>query len=114
MYGMYRQGIAVSKCMTALLFVFRRGNRSDQVTVSSGTGRVSHAVRIRESGIYDFVLEARLTQGSVEVFLLDQDKRPLMKLSRGIPAGRTALDGNGRYYLRWEFQSASGECVLRW
>ena len=62
-----------------------------------------------------FALDAQLTKGNVEVLLLDKKKHTLLKLNRQFPSQTIDLDGeNNRYYLRWEFKSASGKCELRW
>ena len=114
MYQLYYNGYAVSKSIMALVFIFHPGKDADRANVNSCSGWVSHVGQFRESRIYEFVLEARLTQGDVEVLLLDQEKQPLLRLNRWHPGGHVALDGNSRYFLRWEFSKASGQCELRW
>lgn len=114
MYWMYHHGYAVSKSIMAAVFVFDPGPDGDRATVDRCTGWVSHAGRFRESRIYEFVLDARLTQGDVEVLLLNQKKVPLLKLSQRCPAAAATLYADEQYLLRWEFSSAAGECELRW
>lgn len=114
MYQMYCHGVGVAKSIAALVFIFHPGKEADRATVDSCTGWVSHVGRFHESRIYEFVLDARLTKGDVEILLLDQEKQPLLRLNKWHPADRAALDGNSRYFLRWEFSSASGQCELRW
>ena len=71
--------------------------------------------RFYENRTYSFALDAQLTKGNVEVLLLDKKKHTLLKLNRQFPSQTIDLDGgNNRYYLRWEFKSASGKCELRW
>ena len=113
-YLLYSQGLAVSKSITAVLFAFRPGKEADKVTLDSCSGWVRHAARFRESRTYEFALDGRLARGDVDVALLDREKRLLLKLDRRRPAGRVELDGNSRYYLRWEFKSATGRCELHW
>lgn len=71
--------------------------------------------RFYENRIYTFALDARLTKGEAEVLLLDQEKQPLLNLSRQPPSQSIYLEGEtSRYYLQWKFQHASGTCELRW
>lgn len=114
MYFLYRRGVGVSKSIRAILFYFAPGKDADRARVDSCTGWVRHAGRFRESRRYEFRLDAQLSKGNAEVVLLDQNKQPLLKLDRFSPARSVDLDGNSRYYLRWEFSDASGQCELHW
>ena len=113
-YLLYRQGIAVSKCIAAVLFVFRPGPSSDRASLDSCTGWVRHVGRFRESRSYAFTLDDQLSAGNARVTVLSRDKSPLLQLDRQSPQGSVELDGKSRYYLRWEFQHATGRCELRW
>ena len=113
-YLLYSQGFAVSKSIAAFLFMFRPGKDSDQATVDSCNGWVRHVGRFQESRTYEFVLHTQLSKGDVEVFLLNEEMQPLLKLTQRSPAGRIALDGKRKYYLQWEFSSATGKCELHW
>lgn len=113
-YLLYREGLMVTKSIAAILFVFRPGKRGDSASLDSCTGWVRHRGRFRESRTYAFHLDCRLSKGSAVVTLLDRQKRKLLRLSQDSPAGEIELSGNDRYYLRWEFQSATGNCELRW
>ena len=114
MYLLYCRGIVGSRCIAAILFVFWPGRSADKATLDSCTGWARHVGRFRESRTYEFAFDAQLSKGGVEVFLLDQKKQPLLKLNQKFPNGKITLDGNSRYYLRWEFQSATGKCELHW
>lgn len=111
-YLLYRRGLAVTKSIAAVLFVFRPGRDADRAKLNSCTGWVRHMGRFRRGRTYDFSFEARLSKGEAEVSLLDRDKRPLLKLNRQSPTGTVKLEE--RYYLRWEFQNATGQCELSW
>lgn len=114
-YLLYREGLVVTKCIAAVLFVFRPGKDRDSASLDSCTGWVRHAGRFRQSGTYRFCLDCRLSRGgSAVVTLLDRQNRELLRLSQENPAGEIKLNGNDRYYLRWEFQNATGNCELRW
>lgn len=109
-----RRGIAVTKRIAAVLFVFRTGKNADRVSLDSCTGWVRHAGRFRESGIYTFTLDCQLSKGNAAVSLLDGKKRELFRLDRHVTTGTAELHRGERYYLRWDFQSATGTCALLW
>ena len=111
-YLLYRRGLAVTKSIAAVLFVFRPGRDADRAKLNSCSGWVRHMGRFHQGRAYEFSFEARLSKGEAEVSLLDRDKRPLLKLNRQSPTGTIKLEE--RYYLRWEFQNATGQCELSW
>lgn len=113
-YLLYRRGFAVTKSIAAILFVFRPGKQGDRVSLDSCTGWVRHMGRFRDSRVYAFSLDCRLSKGSAEVLLLDRQKQELLRLNQVRSTGEIELDGGSRYYLRWEFKNATGKCELRW
>ena len=114
MYRLYHQGFTVSKSIVAIVFMIWPGNDSDRATLNSCTGWVRHAGRFRESRTYEFSLDSQLSNGSAEVYLLDENKQKLLRLSQWLPAGSVTLNGESRYYLHWEFRNATGRCELHW
>lgn len=111
----YWGAVAETKCLRAVLFSFLPGKRVDRAALNACTGWVRHMGRFYENRTYEFVLDAQLTNGDVEVQLLDQKKQPILKLNRQCPSRTIDLDGEkSRYYLRWEFHGATGKCELRW
>lgn len=114
LYFLYCKGLAVTKCIAAVLFVFRPGRNTDLVKLGSCTGWVRHVACFHKDRAYEFSFESRLSQGDAEVSLLSKDKHPVLKLSKSFSNGRITLTENGRYYLRWAFQNATGQCELRW
>lgn len=62
-YLLYCRGIAVTKGVAALLFVFRTGKDGDRAALDSCTGWVRHMGRFRRSGTYVFSLDCRLVKG---------------------------------------------------
>ena len=113
-FFLYRQGLMVSRSTRAILFAFWPGRYQDKAELDSCTGWVRHVGRFRESRTYEFTLDCQLSKGNVKVTLLDRKKQVLLLLHQGSPAGHIELDGKARYYLRWEFHSATGKCELRW
>lgn len=114
LYLLYDSGILVFRHIKAVLFVFRHGMDMDRATLDSCTGRVRRTGRFRENGTYEFRFDAQLSKGDAEVFLLDRDRRELLKLNQRFPAGGIKLEGKNKYYLRWEFKNATGRCELCW
>ena len=113
-YLLYIKGFAVSKRIRAIVFVFRPGKDADKATLNSCTGWVKHVGRFRENRIYEFTLDCQLSKGEAEVLILDRKKQQLLKLNRHFPVGRVELEEKSRYYLHWEFESATGKCELHW
>lgn len=111
----YFGAIATTKCIEAILFMFKPGKYRDKAALDACTGWFRHMGRFYENRTYEFTLDDQLTKGHVEVLLLDKKKRSLLKLSRQCPVQTIDLDGKkSRYYLQWEFKSASGKCELTW
>lgn len=113
-YLLYRRGIAVSKSIQAVLFAFQPGKEADRATLDSCTGWVRHVGRFPVSGTYEFAFDGQLSKGDAAVVLQDRKKRQLLRLNRQFPTGWVDIDGTSKYYLRWEFKSATGKCELRW
>ena len=111
---LYSQGFAVTKSIAAVTFMSWPGSAADTVALNTCTGWVRRRVRIRESRMYEFALDSRLSKGDAEVSLLDEKKRPLCKLNRQAPNARMELEEKQRYYLCWKFNGATGKCALRW
>ncbi len=114
LYLLYKNGIAVTKSIAAVKFVFHRTKNGDKAALNSCNGWLKHIVRLREGRIYEFNFNDQLTKGDVEVTVLDKDKRELLKLNRIRSAGKIKPDGKNRYYIRWNFKSADGNCEVRW
>ena len=114
LFWLYRQGLAVSKSIAAVLFVFRPGKNGDHAALDACTGWVQRRARFRESRVYEFCLEDQLSKGEAEAVLLDAQKQELLRLNRLQATGRVQLEKQGRYYLRWEFRKATGRCWLTW
>lgn len=113
-FVLYRRGIAVTKSIQAISFVFLPGRGADKAILDTCTGWVRHIGRFGESRTYTFFLDDHLLRGSAEVLLLDGKKQPLLKLNRQSLAGRVDLNRKNRYFLRWEWKGATGRCALHW
>ena len=101
-YLLYCRGIAVTKSVAAVLFVFQTRKSEDRAALNSCTGWVRHMGRFRRRG----------TNGDAAVSLLDKEKRELLCLNRYVTTGSIELES--RCYLHWEFKGATGKCTLYW
>lgn len=113
-YVLYRQGIAQSKCIAAAFYVFLPGRSSDRVAMDSCNGWVRRMGKFREARTYEFTLDTQLSNGDVEVFLLDQEKQEILRLNPYFPSQQVSLSEKSRYYIHWEFRNATGKCELNW
>lgn len=113
-YLMCRSGATVTKSIAAVLFVFRRSKNADNVSVSSCTGWVRHALRLQEGKTCEFHLDAQSPKGDIAISLLDGKKQTLLRITPYLPDGSIRLSGSVRYYLHWEFKHASGKFALSW
>lgn len=109
-----RYGFMLTKGIVAVLFVFRSGRNGDRVSLDSCTGWVKHMGRFSKGRRYVLTLDAALSQGEAEVFLLDRRGQILLRLNRRRPEGTLSPEARTRYYLRWEFHHATGRCDLLW
>lgn len=113
-YYLWLQGFITTKSLIAILFAFRPGKQSDRVYLDSCTGWLRHGRQFHQSVAHEFFLDCKLSQGDVEVSLLDSQKQELFRLNRQKSAIRIELRKGARYYLLWEFENASGQCELHW
>lgn len=112
-YYLWRQGFMASKSIIAILFAFRPEKYGSRVYLDSCTGWLRHIGRFQSRG-YEFHFDCRLSKGTAGVALLDSRKHELLQLDRQNTIDRIELHKGARYYLRWEFKNASGQCALRW
>lgn len=98
MYLLYRNGMAVSKCIAAGLFVFLPGKNGYKASLGACTGWIRHTGRFRERRTYAFALDARLSRGDAAVILL----------AASAEAGPAASPGNRRAGWRKPVCSALG------
>lgn len=113
-YLLCRQGFGVSKCIAAVLFLFRPGKNCDRASLNSCSGWVRHVGRFRECRTYEFILDCQLSSGDVEVLLLDKNRQQLLRLNPAFSSGSIELDKKSKYYLHWKFSHATGKCELLW
>lgn len=104
----------VLKSIRALTFFFRPGGSEDSVMITRGTGWVRHRLIVESSGTYSFRFSGSLTDGNVEVSILNAKKEPLAKLDPDHRDEDIFLEAGNKYYLRWDFRKVSGQFELHW
>ena len=108
------QGYVIRKRIAAVVFLFRVGKNCDKVSVNSCNGWVRHLRRFHKCRVHEFTLECQLSRGELEVSLLDEDRRTLLRLNPASPSGSIVLDAKHRYNLLWKFDHVTGKCKLHW
>ncbi|MDE7294348.1 MAG: hypothetical protein K2N72_07985 [Oscillospiraceae bacterium] len=111
---LYFNGIIETSCKAALVFVHERTGKSEKFHINRCTGTLRRIMKFKEEGTYEFTLDYSIASGSAEVVILDRQKVEIARLDGD--CSRTAFFANKgeRYYLKWKFGSASGECELKW
>ena len=114
MVFLYLNGIIVTSCKAALVFVHERNGNSEKFHINRCTGTLGRIMKFKDEGTYEFTLDNSIAIGSAEVVILDRQKVEIAKLDGD--CSRTVFFANKgeRYYLKWRFSSASGECELKW
>ena len=115
-YFLYDNGYLITKSKKALTFVGsgmgKRNCFGFQFTKC--TGYVGRVLRVKESGTYAVNLDASLSGGTVRFLLQDSAKTPLVILTPDLIQGRVQLETGKRYYIRMEFDHASGDSKASW
>lgn len=114
-YLLYINGYMVINAKRAIMFVGSiRGKDSCKARFSSCSGYMKRVIRFDESRSYNFVLVPELTEGELVVEILDSNKQNIMKLDAYNRYANIVVDKKKRYYLVFNFQSASGSYELDW
>ncbi len=111
LYGLYCRGIAVSKRIKAVLFVFRSGKDGDKAALDSCTGWVQHVAGFRGNRTWELTLNAQLSKGGgafsagqKEAALVKAEPPPSVRKS-GIVRGRQVLPALGVHECHREMRS---------
>lgn len=106
--------LAVVKSIRAFTFVFQPRKREDRVLVGRATGWARHRLIIDHSAICSFHFSDSLSNGKAGVSVLNANKEPIAELDQNHPDAAVFLESEQKYYLRWNFEKASGQCELHW
>lgn len=114
-YFLYMQGLLVLSAKRAVMFVGSiRGGSNCKARFSSCGGSMRRVMKFREDKTYKFSLESELSQGEMEVKILDASKQPALTLDSRHTSALLAARKKQRYYLVFSFTSATGSYTLSW
>ena len=113
---LYDNGYMLMQSKRALTFVGSGIGRQSHFgfQFTGCTGSVSRVLRVKESGTYTVTLDSRLSKGSVRFLLLDGAKAPVLVLNPEKEQGGIYLEHGKRYFVRMEFDHASGDSRACW
>ena len=78
------------------------------------SGFTQNALRPKESKEYIFRLESELTDGTLNVDICNESKRPMMTLNADNPEESLFMEEKGYYYVVVRFNRATGNYTLTW
>ena len=111
-YILYINGYLVFNNKKALTFVgSKRGNKA---SFSSCTGTLKRVVKFDTDKICKVTLDCQLSKGEMSARLLDSAKREIMHLTSVNQTAAVNVEKGKRYYLVFDFKSASGSYELKW
>lgn len=114
-YFLYINGYMVMNAKRAITFIGSiRGKGTCSASFHACSGYMKRMMRFKENGAYQFVLEANLVNGELEVEILDKNKQVLMHLDKDTRQAEIEADCKARYTLIFRFQSASGDYRMNW
>lgn len=113
---LYRNGYIPIRVVRALLFIGSTGIRQNQCRArfSGCTGFIQYVLTFRKAEIILFSFDCAITKGSVQVFVLDKTKQPVLKLTPDAPTGQLRVVPHQRYYIKIVFDRADGSYHLIW
>ena len=106
LYVLYERGYLPVKSMSSIHFIGNMGAGTNKASAAFGsaTGQIRRVLRFKESKPYEFTFKGKITKGTVQAYVLDND----------CPSGIVHAVKGQRYYLVIRFQNASGEYNLSW
>lgn len=114
-YVLYINGYLITGSKSAKVYVGKnRGKNAFWANFVSCSGEMKHVARFRRDGIYRFKLNGGVTTGSVAVELWDKEKNVLLRLTPEQPEGTVEVDRKKRYYMVYQYASATGSYELTW
>ena len=111
---LYFNGFIETTCKAALVFFHERTADSEKFHINRCTGTLKRIMKFKEEGTYEFTLDYSLASGSAEAVILDRQKVEIARLDGDCSHTAFFVNKGERYYLKWRFSSASGECELKW
>lgn len=115
-YFLYTNGYLPVQSKRALVFAgsMGAGGRQCYAGFTACTGYIRRVLKFRDTGEVRFLFTGRISKGSVDIFVLDRDKKPLLILNPSCPTGTLRAEKGARYYLMVRFDGADGDYQLEW
>lgn len=107
---LYNQGYMIVKSTSAALFIGSAKGNSARFT--SCSGYIKRIVKFKDDGTYNFFLDADLSKGDMSVELFDSAKQKIMQLNCANRSASIAVEKKKKYYLVFNFKSATGRYAL--
>lgn len=116
LYILYDRGYLPVKSMSAIHFIGSMGASTNKASAAFGsaTGQITRVLRFKESRPFEFTFKGKITKGTVQACVLENNKIPDLVLDNDCPAGIVHAVKGQRYYLVIRFQNATGEYTLTW
>ncbi|MCM1577427.1 MAG: hypothetical protein NC078_01345 [Ruminococcus sp.] len=111
---LHLNGLVDTACKAAVKFVRTREKDGERLSLLRCTGVITRVVKFDEDRTWEFTLDPELTNGNVSVTVLDRRKTELIRLDGDNSADTADFNKGERYYIKWNFKSASGDCSLKW
>mgnify|MGYP003451880951 CR=1 FL=1 len=109
-YCAYAGGLLTIHSHASVLYV----GRINKARFSKCNGTFKRIIKLGEAKPYSFTLSCKLTEGSVEVFVTDKEKKTLLSLDSQNTTGIINVKEPSRYTLNVKINKASGSYELDW
>lgn len=114
-YVLYINGYLVFGSKRAKVFVGKnRGTNAYWIQFVECSGKLKRIVKFRKSKEYQFFLNANVAEGTVKIEIWNKEKEVVLSLTPEQPEGSLVADKKNRYYMVYQFESASGAYELTW
>lgn len=114
-YLLYLNGYIPVQSKRAWVFIGSMSGRNQcSASFQSTTGTVRRVIRWKQPRTITFRFTGNITDGSVNVFVLDRNKQVLLMLNPECPSGELYVQSKERYYLNIKFQNADGDFLVKW
>ena len=114
-YVLYINGYLVFGSKRAKVFVGKnRGTKAYWIQFVECSGELKRVVKFRKSKEYHFLLNANVAEGAVKIEIWNKEKEVVLSLTPEQPEGSLVADKKNRYYMVYQFESASGAYELTW
>ena len=116
LYVLYDRGYLPVKSMSAIHFIGNMcaGTNKASAAFGSATGQIMRVLRFKESKPYEFTFKGKISKGTVQAYVLENNKISELVLDDECPSGILNAVKGQRYYLTIRFQNAAGEYTLTW